>query len=187
MVSYELLSKDRNLNLFGAFTTDSVSKLADSIRQIQEADAILEREFAIIGQEYKRLPITIYIESYGGSVYPTLGLISIIEKSVTPIHTVANGCAMSCGFLLLISGHKRFARKYTTIMCHEIASGTGGKLTEMKDDVKETERLGQILSDITTKKTKITKTKLDEIYKSKTDWFFGSEDALRYGVIDAII
>ena len=94
---------------------------------------------------------------------------------------------MSCGFLLLISGHKRFAYKYSTPLYHQVSSWTIGKLEDMKADLKETKRLQVMIDNIVVSKTKLTKKKLKEVNKLKIDWFMTAHEALELGVIDEII
>lgn len=94
----------------------SIGELTKSIVEIINDDKHLKKISKIMGYKYEPKPINIYIDSYGGHVYQILGLISIIEKSKTPIHTIVTGCAMSCGFLLLLSGHKRFAYPLSTVL-----------------------------------------------------------------------
>jgi ATP-dependent Clp protease protease subunit len=60
-----------------------------------------------LGLNIKSSPIVIYIDSYGGSVYQCLGLISVMMNSKTKIHTIT-GVANECN-MILISGHKRFS------------------------------------------------------------------------------
>jgi ATP-dependent Clp protease protease subunit len=80
-------------------------------------------------------PIVIYIDSYGGSVYQCLGLISVMMNSKTKIHTIF-GVAMSAGFMILISGHKRFSYKHSTLL-HQASSFSSGELKKIEEDVEE--------------------------------------------------
>lgn len=61
---------------------ESISKLMwDLLYQIREDDEKDEKE-----KDYKREPIKLYINSYGGSVYDMWGLIDAILNSKTPIY-----------------------------------------------------------------------------------------------------
>jgi ATP-dependent Clp protease protease subunit len=128
-----------------------------------------------------------YIDSYGGGVYQCFGLLSVIERSETPIHTIVTGCAMSCGFLLLISGHKRFAHKMSTPLYHQVSTGFFGKVQDMEEKVEEAKRLQEQIEDYTKEKTKIGKKKLKKVLENKIDWYMTSEEALELGVVDEIL
>jgi len=89
--------------------------------------------------------IPIIIDSYGGQVYSLLNMISEIKHSSLPIMTIIQGKAMSCGAVLATFGQEgmRFAAPSSTVMIHDVSSGMFGKVSELKADVKEAERLNQ--------------------------------------------
>lgn len=177
----------RKLYLAAQVDQDSMSELTKSIIEINDNDAEIKKIYDIYDIEYKAKPIEIIIDSYGGLVYQCMGLLGVMNKSATPIHTIATGAAMSCGFMILIHGHKRFAYEHATPMFHQVSSGFWGKYKDMEEDYKETKRLQKKFEKLTLEKTKITKSKLKEIVKTKYDWYMDSEEALKEGVIDEII
>jgi ATP-dependent Clp protease protease subunit len=128
-----------------------------------------------------------YIDSYGGAVYQCFGLLGVMEKSKTPIHTIVTGAAMSCGFMILISGHKRFGYKHSTPLYHQVSTGFYGKVQDMEEKLEESKRLQKKIEDITFERTSISKKKLTEILKNKKDWYMTAEEALTLGVIDGIL
>ncbi|MHA1290361.1 MAG: ClpP family protease, partial [Candidatus Thorarchaeota archaeon] len=129
----------------------------------------------------------IFIDSYGGQVYQCFGLLSVMKASKTEIHTIVTGAAMSCGFMMLISGHKRYAYSLSTPLYHQVSSVAWGKLKDMEEDVQETKRLQKIIEDITYERTNITRKRLKEVFKGKKDWFMSADEALRLGVVDEIL
>jgi len=184
-----ILSEPKHRELFFNKQVDqaSIGELTKSIIEIINDDKNLKKVANISGFEYTPKPINIHIDSYGGNVYQILGLYSIIERSTTPIHTIVTGCAMSCGFVLLLSGHKRFAYPFSTILYHQISSGVWGKLKDIEDNVDETRRLQKILEDVTLKRTKISEDKLKEVFEKKIDWFIPSDEGLKLGIVDEIL
>lgn len=183
------IKEPKKRTLFFAKQVDqsSISELTKSIIEINEDDRMLSKQAELLGFEYKPKPIKIYIDSYGGKVYQILGLVSVIEKSETEIHTICTGVAMSSGFIMLISGHKRFAYKHSTPLYHQISGMAIGNMKDIQEKVEEMERLQNKLEEITLEKTKISSKKLKKIYKKKKDWYMTSEKALKLGVIDEII
>ena len=137
--------------------------------------------------DYTPQPIKIYIDSYGGAVYQCFGLLGVMEKSETPIHTIVTGAAMSCGFMILISGHKRFGYKLSTPLYHQVSTGFYGKVQDMEERLQETKRLQKVIEDITLERTNISKKKLTDVLKNKVDWYMSAEEAVKLGVIDEII
>lgn len=178
---------ERNLFFNKQVDQSSIGELMQSIINFNDIDQKMEELASFNQNSYVRQPISIYIDSYGGNVYQIFGLIGIIEQSKTPIYTYLTGCAMSCGFLLLISGHKRFAYKYSTALYHQVSSGAYGKIQEIEERVEETQRLQLIIEKMTLDKTKISKSRLEKSRKSKEDWFIPSDDLVDYGIVDVII
>lgn len=92
--------------------------------------------------------ITITINSYGGYVYDGLALYDCIESLPVNVKTYGTGKIMSCGLIIFLAGDERSCSKRASFMAHSIAGGAWGKLHEMKTDVKETDRLNNILLNI---------------------------------------
>jgi ATP-dependent Clp protease protease subunit len=189
MSEKEVLDAPMKRNLFFTEQVDqeSISKLTQEIIKISEHDEELKKSYELHDITYEPKPIKIYIDSYGGYVYQCFGLLSVMDRCKTPIHTIVTGCAMSCGFMMLISGHKRFAHKYSTPLYHQVSSAAWGKLKDMEEDVEETKRLQAMLESITLKKTNISAKRLKEVYEKKFDWFMSADEALSLGVVDEIL
>lgn len=181
------LPKERTLFFAKQVDQASIEMLTKSILEINENDELLKRLYCVYDLDYKPKPIKIMIDSFGGSVYAILGLLAVMDDSKTPIHTYVTGAAMSCGFMLLIHGHRRFAYKHATPLYHQVSSGAFGTLKEMEESIVETKRLQEILERLTIEKTKITAKKLEKIYKTKRDWYMSAEEALKLGVVDEIV
>ena len=166
---------------------ESMNKLTKAIIDINKSDDYLKKLYAINDIDYVPSPIEIYIDSYGGAVYQCFGLLGVMEKSETPIHTIVTGCAMSCGFMILISGHKRFAYELSTPLYHQVSSGFRGKVQDLEESLEQTKKLQKVIEDITLKRTNIPKKKLTQVLKNKIDWYMTAEEALGLGVVDEIL
>ena len=137
--------------------------------------------------ENKREPITVIVNSYGGDIYRGFGVVDAIKDSITPVYTVCYGVALSMGFIIMASGHKRRASKHSTFMYHEILwSLNEEKLSSHKREVEEGKRIMDIYDSIILKCTNLTKKQLDIVKKEHRDWYVSAEDALVYGIIDEI-
>jgi ATP-dependent Clp protease protease subunit len=183
------LPKPKQRNLF--FTKDvdaeSIAKLTEALIEIEESDKDLKKIYELHDLEYTPKPIKIYIDSYGGYVYQCYGLLSVMKACKTPIHTIVTGCAMSCGFLISVSGHKRISYDHSTFMYHQVSSGAIGKLKDMEEDIIETKRLQKFVEEHTLTTTKLTPKDLEKCYIEKRDWYFTAKQALKYGIIDQIV
>mgnify|MGYP003547802901 FL=1 len=166
---------------------DTMATIIQQIHDINYQDSRKEKEAALDDQIYVRPPIKLYISSYGGTVYDGFGLVGAMLSSRTPIHTYANGKVMSMGFVLAVSGTKRFAYPHTTYMFHSVSSAAWGKFMELEESAEEVRRLQQKIDTLTTTKTKITQERLDEVHTRKYDWYFDAIDALELNCVDEII
>ena len=181
------LPKERKLYFTKQFDQASIAELTQAILEINDNDAYLTKLYQLHGLTYNVRPIKIYIDSYGGYVYQCFGLLSVMDESKTPIHTIVTGAARSCGVMMAIHGPKRVAYKNATLMYHQVSSGAWGKLKEMQEDLAETERLQKLIMGMTVKRTQITLARLEDNFDRKKDWYMPADEALREGCIDAII
>ena len=94
---------------------------------------------------------------------------------------------MSAGFMILITGHKRFAHKLSTPLYHQVSGGAFGTVKEMEEKIIEAKRIQKQLENIVKDKTDISKKRLKEIFDNKQDWYMTSEEALELNVIDEIL
>jgi len=83
--------------------------------------------------------LTLYINSTGGSLYDSFGLIDIMRKSHHIIRTVGVGSVMSAAFLIFASGDKghRFAATHTSFMCHQFSETMDNKYHDLKATMRE--------------------------------------------------
>lgn len=108
------------------------------------------REIQLIQAEKKSTkPIKLFINTPGGCPYSSLALYDFISTCKTPIHTYAMGMCMSGGTLVWLAGKKKYTYLNTTFMFHTIAGGVSdGKLYESKVDIKESERVFDLMCEI---------------------------------------
>ena len=175
--------KERTIIFSEGVNQKSVSDVIKSIHSINRDDKQKEKEF----KKFKRHPIQLILNTYGGSVYDGLALISAIELSETPVHITVIGSAMSMGLFILVSGEHRSASKHATIMYHQLSAFAWDKLEGIKNDVKEWERIEKVCENILFKNTKLTSQHLKEYKKRKKEWFITPKEAMKLGIIDKII
>jgi len=129
-----------------------------------------------------RKPIQVYVNSYGGSVYDGLSIVSELIASKTPVHTIVTGYAMSMGLAIFMSGHKRFISKYGTLMYHEISSTLQGSREEIKRAGEQYDRLQDMYDELIIERSSLTKEELEEHQSKVADWFIPSSVALEKGL-----
>jgi ATP-dependent Clp protease, protease subunit len=130
-------------------------------------------------------PVRICLFTPGGEIEPTFSLINIIEMSRTPVYTYNMGIAMSCGLWLLLAGHKRFCTKGSRSMLHSGTGGASGTFEQVESATKDYKKLIDYTREYTMRKSLIDAKTLAR-YKDK-DWYFYTDDQLKYGLVDAVI
>ena len=179
----EQQDRNRRVLLLQDVNPDISSDIIKAIVEISIEDGRLLMDMP----NYQPEPITLIINSPGGSVYDGLGIIGAIETSVTPVHTVCFGSAMSMGLFILAAGHIRSVSRYATLMYHEMSTMLADKLSEVTLGIEEAKRLEVICDTILTGKTKFKQKELDAKKKKKSDWYFDAEYAKKKGLVDNIL
>ena len=89
--------------------------------------------------------IPIVIDSYGGSSYGCIGMVNLLENCPVPVATILVSKAMSAGAILFSFGTEgyRFMHPDSWMMIHDVASGLGGKIEDIKSDTKQMDELNQ--------------------------------------------
>ncbi len=143
----------------------------------------------ILTNQNAHAPITLLVSTYGGSVDEMFSLYDVIKHVSCPIHTVGLGKIMSAGVLLLASGKKgyRTIGQSARVMIHPISAGSEGTPFQMKNDLREAERQQKLMEDMLIRETKMSRAKLTQIMKSGVDSYLSAQEALKLGIVDAII
>ena len=131
--------------------------------------------------------IHLYINSPGGSVTAGMAIYDTMQFIRPAVSTLCIGQAASMGALLLAAGAttKRFCLPHSRVMIHQPLGGYQGQASDIdihaRDILKARDRLNEILSKHTGQT--VEKVALD----TERDNFMGAEDAIGYGIIDAIL
>ncbi|MBO7695931.1 MAG: ATP-dependent Clp protease proteolytic subunit [Methanobrevibacter sp.] len=125
--------------------------------------------------------INLFIESFGGSLDDSWALIDIILNSPIPIYTYALGMAESGGLKIFLAGDKRFVMEHSLLMFHELSACSEGKFADIHEYheylAKEQEKIDKYILE----RTKMKKKQLEEIKKSKEDFYMCPQEALDLG------
>lgn len=168
----------RTIVLSGDIDESSVKDAIQTISFINEIDD---------GKEVVE-PIKLIINSLGGNILDGFALIGVIENSFVPVYTYGYGSIMSMALPILVAGDKRFGHPLATFMYHEcLDSVPYDKMSIIKENIEETDRLMDMYDDYLTSRTTLTQKQLNKVKNKKTDWYFGSDEALSYNIINEVI
>lgn len=169
----------RTYTLSGEIDETSSKDVIDFISMVNDIDSTINPP--------ERKPINIILNSMGGSMYDGFAIIGAIDTSQTPVHITCMGSAMSMALAILVSGHHRIGHSLSSYMYHEcLDNNSYEKISVIKENLDEGDRLMEMYDNYILNHTNLTRRKLNKVKKSKSDWYFGADEALEYGLIDKI-
>lgn len=130
-------------------------------------------------------PISLYINSPGGSVTAGMAIYDTMRFVSNPIHTLCTGQAASMGAFLLAAGDERRALPNARIMIHQPSGGAQGQTTDIEIQYKEIQRLKDILTSVLAENSNHSYEKV--LADCERDRFMSSQEALEYGLIDSVV
>lgn len=131
--------------------------------------------------------ISLYINSPGGVVTAGLAVHDTMQFIKPDVCTMCIGQATSAGAFLLAAGTKgkRYCLPNARVMIHQVLGGFKGQGRDVEIHANEILRVGQRLNELMAKYTGQT---LETIKRdTDRDFFMSAQEALKYGIIDAVI
>ncbi len=156
---------------------DSAVRYAKAILRYNQEDEGIPAE--------ERKPIKVVLDTCGGDVTVMWTIITMIEKSVTPVYTINFSQALSAGSYILAAGHRRFAFPGAVTLIHSGSVGINGDKEKVESAQKFFNALTKKASDFLLSKTKIDPRVMKK--KAPNDWYLDADEALEVGLVDAII
>ena len=133
------------------------------------------------------LPITMHIDSPGGSVKSGLSMVDVMQYIKSDIATINTCMAASMGSVLLGAGTKgkRSSLRFSKTMLHQTSGGAGGNIQDARINFVEWEKVNKILfellGDFCGKPSEV-------VEKDATrDFWLSADEAVAYGIIDEVI
>lgn len=133
------------------------------------------------------LPITMHIDSPGGSVKSGLSMVDVMQYIKSDIITVNTGMAASMGSVLLGAGTKgkRSSLRFSKTMLHQTSGGAGGNIQDARINFVEWEKVNKILFELL---GEFCGKPADVVEKDSTrDFWLSAQEAVEYGIIDEVI
>jgi ATP-dependent Clp protease protease subunit len=133
------------------------------------------------------LPITMHIDSPGGSVKSGLSMVDVMQYIKSDIITVNTGMAASMGSVLLGAGTKgkRSSLRFSKTMLHQTSGGAGGNIQDARINFVEWEKVNKILFELL---GEFCGKPAEVVEKDSTrDFWLSAQEAVEYGIIDEVI
>lgn len=130
-------------------------------------------------------PIRIFIHSYGGDLEQANFFADLCIASRIPIITVAMGVAMSAGFIIFLSGHKRYVFKHSQLMVHSGSASFTGTAEQIDSAQKNYKKQIEDMKSYILERTSIDEKTFNK-NRSK-DWYLNTDEIVKYNVADDVI
>ncbi len=148
---------------------------------------LIVAQLLFLEAENPKKEISMYINSPGGVVTSGLAIYDTMQYIKPDVATMCLGQAASMAAVLLAAGTKgkRYALPHARVMLHQVLGGVEGQATDIEIHAREILRIREELNRILAKHTNQP---IDRISKdTERDYFLRPNDALEYGIVDAII
>lgn len=130
-------------------------------------------------------PIRIFIHSYGGDLEQANFFCDLVQTSRIPVITIAMGVAMSAGFLIFLSGHKRYAFKHTQMLVHAGSAAFSGTASEIEEAQKNYKKQVDEMKAYILERTDIDEKTFNK--NKNKDWYLSIDDLKKFNIIDGVI
>ncbi|HVY54228.1 MAG TPA: ATP-dependent Clp endopeptidase proteolytic subunit ClpP [Thermodesulfobacteriota bacterium] len=176
---------ERAYDIFSRLLKDRIVFIGSAINDAV-ADTVIA-QLLFLESENPEKDIFVYVNSPGGNVTSGLAIYDTIQYIKPDVATMCIGQAASMAAVLLAAGTKgkRYALPHARVMLHQVLGGVEGQATDIEIHAKEILRIREELNRILAKHTNQP---IDRISKdTERDFFLRPNDALEYGIVDAII
>jgi ATP-dependent Clp protease protease subunit len=177
---------ERAYDIYSRLLRDRIVFLGDQITD--DVANLVTAQLLFLESEDPGKPISLYINSPGGSVTAAVSMYDTVQYVSAPVSTICLGMAASGGSLLLAGGAAglRLALPNSLIMIHQPwAGGLQGKATDLEVHAREILRQRDLIVGIYARHSGRTHEQV--VADIERDNFMTAEQALRWGIIDQIV
>lgn len=135
----------------------------------------------------KRLPITILIDSPGGSTMQGMALHSVMKASKTPIMVVTLGSCASISIPIYLGATPgmRYAFENSSFLIHDGTIMLYDSLNKSQDTIEFNRRLDDRYMQVILDNTDITQEQYES--KRRVEWWMLGDEALQVGLVDHLV
>ncbi len=170
----ELLHKGRVLFLNGRVDDTSSMKLITNMLYLNQADP--------------KAPITLVINSGGGTITSGMGIYDVMQFIDAPVRTVVIGRASSMAAILLAAGEpgQRMAMPHARIMVHEASSAVARhQVQDVIIRAKELTYKNDLLIKVLAKHTGYPESDIRPRFER--DFYMDPSEAVKLGIVDKVV
>ena len=164
----------RSISLFGEINRDNALLLISQLLHLEEEDS--------------EEPVTIWLNTDGGSVTDGLAIYDAIVNASFPVLVYTTGLCASAGLIILSAADYRYASQSCTFYYHQpvmdhVAVNSGKDMDEVQRYYNyNKDKMDKIIRE----RAKMKKTVWNKNFQGRTTFYFSSDEALEFKLIDKI-
>ena len=187
MVVEQTARGERSYDLYSRLMKERVIFFSGEVEENMCNIAVAQLLF--LEAENPEQPISMYIKSPGGSVYDGLAVYDVMQYIKCPVHTYVTGWAASMGSFIAQAGEPghRYVLPRAMTMIHQPSSGTRGKISDMKIDYLESERIKTEMTELYVKHNSKGTTYEQFVQLLDRDKWLTAQQAVDLGLADQIV
>ena len=145
------------------------------------------QKLLVLAAQDAKAPITLYINSPGGSVVDGMAIYDTIRNITPPVHAVVCGMAASMGAVILSGCEKgqRGILPHGEVLLHQPLGGARGPASDIKIGAERILKTKETLLRVLAENCGQTYEKLLE--DCDRDYWLDAEDAVTYGICDFVV
>lgn len=176
---------ERSYDIYSRLLKERIIFIGEQVEDNMANTVIAQLLF--LESEDTEKPITMYINSPGGSVTAGLAIYDTMQYIRPDVSTLCMGQASSMGALLLAAGTKgkRLALPNSRVMIHQPLGGVQGQATDIEIQAKEIIKIKNTIHNIFVEHTGQPMEKIRE--DTERDYFMSAVQAMEYGIVDRVI
>ena len=164
---------------YGDITPENTLEFVEAFKKLEIH--LLKQKADLIGYEPQ---IRVHIMSGGGDVYSGFALMNILEKSRVKVITIAQGSCCSAATFMFLGGSERRMGKNAYLLIHQISTEIWGEYKDLKNEMKNCEKLMKNLKRMYMDKTDIPEKKFKKLMKK--DLYLSASKCLKYKIAHAV-
>ncbi|OGG99064.1 MAG: ATP-dependent Clp protease proteolytic subunit [Candidatus Lambdaproteobacteria bacterium RIFOXYD1_FULL_56_27] len=173
---------ERTYDIYSRLLKDRIIFLGEEINTYSANVVIAQLLF--LEADKPDADISLYINSYGGSVNAGLAIYDTLQYIRPQVQTICIGQARNIAALLMACGTKgkRIALPNATIHLRQPIGGIGGQAADIEIQTKENVRVKNRINDILVQHTGQDLKKIQN--DTERDYFLTADEAVKYGLVD---
>lgn len=152
-----------------------------------DSSNLLVKQLVLLNSRDSKAPITLYINTPGGSIVDGMAVYDTIQRIAAPVHAIVAGMAASMGSVILSGCEKgeRRIMKHGEVLLHQPLGGARGPATDIQISAQRILKMKETLLRLLADNCGQPFEKLQE--DCDRDYWLDAEESLAYGIVDEII